>query len=103
MSDNLVLASQLLAVSVQRADGLRISGNKVLSNAVAGRRPAAILVEQSSTDVDVTGNVSNIIGAADVRWRDRPVPRAWVIRGNDIVRGGAAPPAISHAPACGGS
>lgn len=102
IANNLLLASQLLALSVQRADGLLISGNKVVSNAAAGRKPAAILVEESSTGVQVTGNVANLIGAADIRWRDRPVPGAWDMRGNQIAHGGAAPPATPRAPGCNG-
>ena len=42
ISNNLVLASQRLAVSVEHGDGVTIVNNKVLTNSTAGRAPAAI-------------------------------------------------------------
>ena len=103
IADNVVLASQLLALSVLRADGLKITGNRVLSNAAAGRAPAAILVEDSSTDVEISNNVANTIRAAsDSNWDKRPMPGDWIVNGNRIVRGPDTPPAITQAPACDG-
>jgi hypothetical protein len=100
ISNNLVLASQRLALSIERTDGLTIVGNKVLSNRAAGRAPAALLVEQSSTDVKIANNLANIITAAGPGWRSVAFPRSWSRAGNQTVNGAMQPPAIDHAPGC---
>ncbi|MFO1142463.1 MAG: right-handed parallel beta-helix repeat-containing protein [Amaricoccus sp.] len=104
ITNNLVLASQRLALAVEHADGLTIAGNRVLSNRAAGRSPAAILVEESSTNVRVTKNTANVISAS-VRGftKNRPAPPDWVWTPNKQVAGGARPPDPARAPACSGS
>ena len=100
ISNNLVLASQRLALSVERVDGLTIVGNKVLSNRAAGRAPATLLVEQSSTDVKIANNLANIIAAAGPGWKTVAFPRGWSRGGSQTVTGAMKPPAVDGAPGC---
>jgi hypothetical protein len=101
--NNVLLASQRLALAVERADGLTITGNTVLANRAARGGPAAILVEETSTGVTISGNTANIIGAAGrPNWIDGVAPKDWSLDGNRILRGGADAPALGRAPGCKG-
>ena len=100
ITNNIILASQRLALAVQHGDGVVIDGNTVLSNMAAGDNPAAILVELSSTAVNVSNNRSNLISAAKSNWTHAPRPVEWVWANNDPVSDAAHPPATAQPPGC---
>ncbi len=103
IANNTILASQRLALAVQHGDGVLITGNTVLSNSEKGRSPAAILVENSSTDVTVSHNRANSISAAsESDWADAPTPGHWAWTDNRLISSAGIPPAIAQAAGCRG-
>lgn len=100
IENNKIYGLSRLALAVMRTDGLTIRNNTVYCSKT-GSSPAAILVEESSTNVKVTNNNSNTLLATGINWTSKPRPSKWGWTGNDTGTKCVPAPKVTQAPGCG--
>lgn len=95
---NTVVSGQLSGLAWGRTDGLDIRDNTVLQDTAfksdAVISTPAIRVQNSSTDVAITGNVTHVapISTKFTNWSpDKVVNPAWTVEHNTIVKRGTLP------------
>lgn len=100
IENNKIYGLSRLALAVMRTDGLTIRNNTVYCSKT-GSSPAAILVEESSTNVKVTNNKSNVLASTSINWTGKPRPSKWGWTGNDTGTKCVPAPKVTQAPGCG--